>query len=491
MNGIANVPGTGRGSARVNGPAGDSGTDLDFQLALGLAAAGQARAPYEARAQAAPLEEQRVTDKSESDTAIATDDESEAPLRESAGEGGEDAARPGRAGETKHEPRVRAAAESPGAAQNVASPAPAAESAAAEGAPAAPRVAGSATALAGVAQQAPPDDADLSPASPRAPGGTMGAVMSAEHAAASAGAHSHVIARRLANPVPVVAPTSPRAAGAKPATAAASVHSQAVFAAPPASTESASPGSLGQLVAMLTSAAAEESASAGATAMPAAPAAAVESPEPAAVSMPAGVARSPVASVLAQGAADRLANPAAMSEAPAPVITAASAAVAQAAATVADPMSNRAENASEAPPAQNAAPAPRAEAAPARHELARPVAPAPGAVARERQESRDGSSKQGGDQSRRESAPAPAAPAAPAAAATGTTATENAANAGSPARIAPATPAAPVAEPIAPAAVRDPRLEPMRRAADQVTLQFRGEDGLEGRLRISVRGDSV
>ncbi|MCC6650884.1 MAG: flagellar hook-length control protein FliK, partial [Candidatus Eisenbacteria bacterium] len=42
-----------------------------------------------------------------------------------------------------------------------------------------------------------------------------------------------------------------------------------------------------------------------------------------------------------------------------------------------------------------------------------------------------------------------------------------------------------------PAAVRDPRLEPMRRAADQVTLQFRGEDGLEGRLRISVRGDSV
>ncbi len=39
--------------------------------------------------------------------------------------------------------------------------------------------------------------------------------------------------------------------------------------------------------------------------------------------------------------------------------------------------------------------------------------------------------------------------------------------------------------------VADPRLEPMRRAADQVTLQFRGEDGLEGRLRISVRGDSV
>ena len=39
--------------------------------------------------------------------------------------------------------------------------------------------------------------------------------------------------------------------------------------------------------------------------------------------------------------------------------------------------------------------------------------------------------------------------------------------------------------------VEDPRLEPMRRAADQVTLKFDGEDGLEGRLRITVRGDSV
>ncbi len=40
-------------------------------------------------------------------------------------------------------------------------------------------------------------------------------------------------------------------------------------------------------------------------------------------------------------------------------------------------------------------------------------------------------------------------------------------------------------------ALEDPRLEPMRRAADQVTLKFEGEDGLEGRLRISVRGDTV
>ena len=40
-------------------------------------------------------------------------------------------------------------------------------------------------------------------------------------------------------------------------------------------------------------------------------------------------------------------------------------------------------------------------------------------------------------------------------------------------------------------AAEDPRLEPMRRAADQVTLKFDGEDGLEGRLRITVRGDSV
>ena len=31
----------------------------------------------------------------------------------------------------------------------------------------------------------------------------------------------------------------------------------------------------------------------------------------------------------------------------------------------------------------------------------------------------------------------------------------------------------------------------MRRAADQVTLQFHGEDGLEARVRVTVRGDAV
>ncbi len=35
------------------------------------------------------------------------------------------------------------------------------------------------------------------------------------------------------------------------------------------------------------------------------------------------------------------------------------------------------------------------------------------------------------------------------------------------------------------------RLSPERRAADQVTLRFEGEGGLEGRLRVSVRGDQV
>jgi hypothetical protein len=40
-------------------------------------------------------------------------------------------------------------------------------------------------------------------------------------------------------------------------------------------------------------------------------------------------------------------------------------------------------------------------------------------------------------------------------------------------------------------AAADARFEPMRRAADQVTLQFQGEGGLEGRLRIAVRGDTV
>jgi len=35
------------------------------------------------------------------------------------------------------------------------------------------------------------------------------------------------------------------------------------------------------------------------------------------------------------------------------------------------------------------------------------------------------------------------------------------------------------------------RLGPARRAADQVTLRFEGEGGIEGRLRVSVRGDQV
>lgn len=35
------------------------------------------------------------------------------------------------------------------------------------------------------------------------------------------------------------------------------------------------------------------------------------------------------------------------------------------------------------------------------------------------------------------------------------------------------------------------RLSPERRAADRVTLRFEGEGGLEGRLRVSVRGDQV
>ena len=37
----------------------------------------------------------------------------------------------------------------------------------------------------------------------------------------------------------------------------------------------------------------------------------------------------------------------------------------------------------------------------------------------------------------------------------------------------------------------DPRLEPMRRVADRVTLRFEGEGGLEGRLRIAMRGETL
>lgn len=39
--------------------------------------------------------------------------------------------------------------------------------------------------------------------------------------------------------------------------------------------------------------------------------------------------------------------------------------------------------------------------------------------------------------------------------------------------------------------VLDPRLEPMRRVADRVTLRFEGEGGLEGRLRLAVRGETL
>lgn len=40
-------------------------------------------------------------------------------------------------------------------------------------------------------------------------------------------------------------------------------------------------------------------------------------------------------------------------------------------------------------------------------------------------------------------------------------------------------------------AATDTRFEPMRRAADRVTLRFEGEGGLEGRLRIAVRGETL
>ena len=68
------------------------------------------------------------------------------------------------------------------------------------------------------------------------------------------------------------------------------------------------------------------------------------------------------------------------------------------------------------------------------------------------------------------------------------------ASAGMPARTVTtvATTPAPVRTDVTTAAADiDARFEPMRRAADQVTLQFQGEGGLEGRLRIVVRGDAV
>jgi hypothetical protein len=45
--------------------------------------------------------------------------------------------------------------------------------------------------------------------------------------------------------------------------------------------------------------------------------------------------------------------------------------------------------------------------------------------------------------------------------------------------------------PVSMRAIDDARFEPIRRAADQVTLQFQGEGGLEGRVRITLRGEAV
>jgi hypothetical protein len=49
----------------------------------------------------------------------------------------------------------------------------------------------------------------------------------------------------------------------------------------------------------------------------------------------------------------------------------------------------------------------------------------------------------------------------------------------------------PLDAPAATNLVDDARFEPIRRAADQVTLQFQGEGGLEGRVRIALRGEAV
>ncbi len=91
--------------------------------------------------------------------------------------------------------------------------------------------------------------------------------------------------------------------------------------------------------------------------------------------------------------------------------------------------------------------------------------------------------------------PEPSAEAAPAAVATEPTtpgAVLPSAQGVRPGQSGAAAPSATNADAVAQALdVQDPRLEPTRRAADQVTLQFQGEDGLEGRLRISVRGDEV
>lgn len=485
MNTIVNVPAVPRGGSRGNTSSHETGGELDFQLALGLAAASQSRTPLETRAnETRPVDAERP--------------ESESPAREQetisedegAGDGAserasEAASRASEQGERMHGSRARAAADSRDTTQNVARPAAAAET---SGEPV--------TASGGkpAATPSPVAATAASAATATAAASALAAAAAPMPAVADGEARARVVSLRTS--APVAMPVRASAAPVAPVTPAVTVTASAPITAP-----------------------AEQAVATPVGGAPPAPEPVEGAGGPLARPRneitPAPV-RLPSAAPLAQQAADALAQPMLMDDAAGAPQQAAVAAVPAAAAQVAEtivstlaapraPKPARVTANAPAPaPAANAARAAEPEEAPARPAAnAAPVASA----ARARTQSdtptgRDGQdfARSNGGNANTASANAEAQPAAAPAASAPVSAAATATAAGN----ASAPVVAPtssdvlagkmIADPNAAAGaqnVNDPRLEPMRRAADQVTLQFQGEAGLEGRLRISVRGDSV
>lgn len=480
MNTIVNVPAAPRAGARTNGGAHEEGDGVAFQLALGLAAASQSRPPE-------PVTHDPVADSpGEEEAIVAHDGETQDDAARGESSAIDDEAEGSRAPQAtpraesvrdgRHEPRAREAAEAPGTAQNAASPAPAtAQDARATGT----RITTPASAALHAVPAAPLTESTAS--GERFQGG-LAQIDTASGESVPEGVSARVVAAKLATPQ---APTPPRVSR---------------LVTPSTASGSGSP--------VPASSATGSDASAGATTKghPAVTAATPPAPRDSGPAGPTGAGNDPTVPGAHSTAEAASAAPemAAGADAPRRVATTATFVVA------ARPASDSSAAAEATGPGRGAArtdlPAPTEPSAPAA-QAARPtpVDAAPiagssqgGSGATQREASGDRSA--GRDdfshsfaktateaapvtQSSTASAPAPA----PAVAANAAHDVATSPASGGAARID--AQAANLAN--ASTAVQDPRLEPMRRVADQVTLQFQGEAGLEGRLRISVRGDSV
>lgn len=498
MNTIVNVPAVPRGGSRGNAQSHETGGELDFQLALGLAAASQSRAPVDTRAsEARPVEDGRPESESPAHEQRAIS-EDEGAGDAASGRAAEAAPRTTEQGERLHGSTARAAADSRDAAPNVVSPAAAAETP------------GETTVTSGAKPAAAPlPAASLAPAPSATATATANANAAAAALAASAvplpdvsdgAARARVVSLRTSAPVamPVRAKSAP-ATPATPATTAVTGTASAPAAAPAEQAVATPVGGAAPAPEPVENVA-------GAPARPR------NEITPAPVRLPSTVPR-------AQRAADAIAQPALTDDAAGAPQQAAAAAVPAATAQVTEttvstlaapraPKTARANaNGVANAPAPNAVRADEPVDGPARPAAA--STPVTGA-ARARTETDTPAGREGKDFARSTSGHANAASAS--------ADTQNASTTATPAASAPVSAAAtataagnanaPVVAPtssdvlagktiadpnVAAGAqnVNDPRLEPMRRAADQVTLQFQGEAGLEGRLRISVRGDSV